>query len=33
MAKDYCHILGVPRGASQLTGGQPGDIIILVKVT
>ncbi len=32
MAKDYYHILGVPRGASQLTDGQPGDIIIVVKI-
>jgi len=32
MAKDYYHILGVPKNARQLTGGQPGDIIIVVKV-
>ena len=32
MAKDYYHILGVARNARQLTDGQPGDIIIVVRI-
>ncbi len=32
MAKDYYQILGVSQNARQLTDGQPGDIIIVVRV-
>ncbi len=32
MAKDYYQVLGVARNVRQLTDGQPGDIIIVVKI-